>query len=130
MFQLPLRTYESVYVRLNSRSETSPLQLSGQVSPGALSALQLLWHVSLQVVQVLHLLLLVLHLRPQRPQLALHHRNLQTQHHFMTDFIGLHCESQRSCPRLISVQNNPKAIWQYIPVRYLLKVQSPAQDHT
>lgn len=34
-------------------------------SPGALSALQLLWHVSLQVVQVLHLLLLVLHLRPQ-----------------------------------------------------------------
>ena len=34
-------------------------------TPGALSALQLLWHVSLQVVQVLHLLLLVLHLRPQ-----------------------------------------------------------------
>ena len=39
-------------------------------SPGALSALQLLWHVSLQVVQVLHLLLLVLHLRPQVARLS------------------------------------------------------------
>ena len=75
-------------------------------TPGALSALQLLWHVSLQVVQVLHLLLLVLQ-TPSGPtqqrgtcqmgrwgfgeipsqnlkQAVVHHTNLQTQLHFMT----------------------------------------------
>ena len=41
------------------------LKMVSDPTLGALSALQLLWHVSLQVVQVLHLLLLVLHLRPQ-----------------------------------------------------------------